>query len=134
MQRSWLTLANQCIDGFAVSSMIRAGSRDKRNCVASCAAAQCWRCSARRANADAAAEIEMSYVRKSLVPGETLMYDTRHHWIVLLGPLLLSLLLATLGIGCLVEVLAAREGRGFLMDAPTNEMHAFEVAGIVLLV
>ena len=76
----------------------------------------------------------MSYVRKSLVPGETLMYDTRHHWIVLLGPLLLSLLLAALGIGCLVEVLAAREGRGFLMDAPTNEMHAFEVAGIVLLV
>ena len=29
----------------------------------------------------------MSYVGKSLVPGETLMYDTRHHWIVLLGPL-----------------------------------------------
>ena len=27
---------------------------------------------------------------KSLVPGETLMYDTRHHWIVLIGPLLLS--------------------------------------------
>src|ERR1700722_20747139 len=104
MQRSWLTLANQCIDGFAVSSMIRAGSRDKRNCVASCAAAQCWRCAARRANADAAAEIEMSYVRKSLVAGETLMYDPRHHWIVLLGRLLLGFFWAALGAGGLGEV------------------------------
>ena len=75
----------------------------------------------------------MSYVRKSLVPGETLMYDTRHHWIVLLGPLLMSLVLAALGIGCLGEVLAARNSRGFLVDAPANEMQAFEVAGIVLL-
>jgi uncharacterized membrane protein YdbT with pleckstrin-like domain len=80
------------------------------------------------------AEIEMSYVRKSLVPGETLMYDTRHHWIVLLGPLLMSLVLAALGIGCLGEVVAAREGRGFLVDAQPNEMHAAEIAGIVLLV
>lgn len=76
----------------------------------------------------------MSYVRKSLVPGETLMYDTRHHWIVLLGPLFLSVVFAALGIGCLGEVFAAREGRGFLVDAPANEMHAAEIAGIVSLV
>jgi uncharacterized membrane protein YdbT with pleckstrin-like domain len=76
----------------------------------------------------------MSYVRKSLVPGETLMYDTRHHWIVLLGPLVMSLVLAALGIFCLGEVAAAREGRGFLVDAPANEVHAAEIAGIVLIV
>jgi len=76
----------------------------------------------------------MSYVRKSLVAGETLMYDTRHHWIVLLGPLLMSLLVAALGIGCFGEVVAARDGRGFLVDAPTNEIHAFEGAGLVLMV
>jgi uncharacterized Tic20 family protein len=76
----------------------------------------------------------MSYVRKSLVPGETLMYDTRHHWIVLLGPLLMFVLLGALGLGCLGEALAAREGRGSLVDAPANEMLAFEIAGIVLLV
>ncbi len=76
----------------------------------------------------------MSYVKKSLVPGETLMYDTRHHWIVLLGPLLLSLILAALGLGCLGEVVAARSGRGSLVDAPANEMHAFEIAGGVLIV
>jgi uncharacterized membrane protein YdbT with pleckstrin-like domain len=80
------------------------------------------------------AEIEMSYVRKSLVPGETLMYDTRHHWIVLIGPLILFLLLGALGLGCLGEVAAAHSGKGSLVDAPLNEMHAFEIAGIVLIV
>ncbi|MDQ1407221.1 MAG: hypothetical protein QOG55_2850, partial [Acidobacteriaceae bacterium] len=28
----------------------------------------------------------MSYVEKNLVPGETLLYQTRHHWVVLIGP------------------------------------------------
>jgi uncharacterized membrane protein YdbT with pleckstrin-like domain len=76
----------------------------------------------------------MSYVRKSLVPGETLMYDTRHHWVVLIGPLILFLLLGALGLGCLGEVAAARGSRGSLVDAPLNEIHAFEIAGIVLIV
>ena len=76
----------------------------------------------------------MSYVRRSLVPGETLMYDTRHHWIVLIGPLLMFLLLAAFGLGAFGEVAAARSGRGFLVDAPANEVHAFEIAGGVLLV
>jgi uncharacterized membrane protein YdbT with pleckstrin-like domain len=82
----------------------------------------------------ACAETDMSYVRKSLVPGETLMYDTRHHWIVLIGPLVLFFLLAVLGVGSLGEVAAARNGKGFLVDAPMNEQHAFEIAGGVLLV
>jgi uncharacterized membrane protein YdbT with pleckstrin-like domain len=76
----------------------------------------------------------MSYVRKSLVPGETLMYDTRHHWIVLIGPLILFFLLVAGGVACLGEVAAARAGRGALVDAPANEMHAFEIAGGVLIV
>ena len=75
----------------------------------------------------------MSYVRKSLVPGETLMYDTRHHWVVLIGPLFLFLLLAALGVASFGEVFAAREGRGFLVDAPASEMHAFEIAGVALI-
>ena len=54
----------------------------------------------------------MSYVRKSLVPGETLMYDTRHHWIVLIGPLILFFLLVAGGVACLGEVAAAQTGRG----------------------
>ena len=48
--------------------MIRAASRDK-----------CEFDARRR-------RTKMSYVEKSLVPGETLLYETRHHWMVLIGP------------------------------------------------
>ncbi len=40
----------------------------------------------------------MSYIEKNLVPGEKLLYQTRHHWIVLLGPLFFGLLLGVPGI------------------------------------
>src|SRR5215813_9307385 len=76
----------------------------------------------------------MSYVRKSLVAGETLMYDTRHHWVVLIGPLLLFILFGALGLGSFGEVAAARSGHGVLVDAPGNEIQAFEIAGVVLIV
>jgi uncharacterized membrane protein YdbT with pleckstrin-like domain len=74
----------------------------------------------------------MSYVEKSLVPGETLLYQTRHHWMVLLGPLFLSLILAALGAGCLAEVLAAPNGKGVLVNASPTGIHAVEVAAAVL--
>ena len=45
----------------------------------------------------------MSYAEKNLVAGETLLYQTRHHWIVLLGPVLVSLLLEIPGMAFLVE-------------------------------
>ncbi len=76
----------------------------------------------------------MSYVKKSLVPGETLLYDTRHHWMVLIGPLLLSLLLVALGLGCLTELVEARNGAGYVADAPVTKQHMIGVAGIVLVV
>ncbi len=44
----------------------------------------------------------MGYIENNLVPGETVLYKTRLHWIVLVGPLLLSILLAALGIAALV--------------------------------
>ena len=44
----------------------------------------------------------MSYITKNLVQGETLLFETRHHWIVLLGPLIASLLLDAAGIACIV--------------------------------
>ena len=40
----------------------------------------------------------MSYVEKNLVPGETLLYQTRHHWIVLIGPVLMALLVGLPGL------------------------------------
>ena len=44
----------------------------------------------------------MGYIENNLVPGETVLYKTRLHWIVLVGPLLLSIFLAALGIAALV--------------------------------
>ncbi len=76
----------------------------------------------------------MSYVEKSLVPGETLLYQTRHHWMVLLGPLLASVVLAGLGVGCLGEVVAGREGKGMLVGVSDSGVHATEIAGAVLIV
>jgi uncharacterized membrane protein YdbT with pleckstrin-like domain len=55
-------------------------------------------------------ESKLSYVEKNLVAGEKLLYQTRHHWIVLLGPLLASLLLGVPGLGLLVESIANKAG------------------------
>ena len=76
----------------------------------------------------------MSYVEKSLVPGETLLYETRHHWMVLLGPLLMSLVLAVLGVGCFAEVIAAKEGKGVAVGISAIGVHAMEVVGVLVIV
>jgi uncharacterized membrane protein YdbT with pleckstrin-like domain len=76
----------------------------------------------------------MSYVEKSLVPGETLLYETRHHWLVLLGPALVSVVLAALGAGCLAELVAAKDGKGMLVGASEMEVHATEFGGVLLIV
>jgi uncharacterized membrane protein YdbT with pleckstrin-like domain len=44
----------------------------------------------------------VDYIEKNLVPGETVLYKTRLHWIVLIGPLMLAILLASAGIACIV--------------------------------
>jgi uncharacterized membrane protein YdbT with pleckstrin-like domain len=76
----------------------------------------------------------MSYAQKSLVPGETLLYETRHHWSVLLGPLVISVVLAALGVGCLAEIVAAREGKGALVGASAAAFHATELGGVLFIV
>jgi uncharacterized membrane protein YdbT with pleckstrin-like domain len=78
--------------------------------------------------------LTMSYAEKSLVPGETLLYQTRHHWMVLLGPLLISVVLAGLGVGCLAELVAAKEGRGMLVGVSETGVHATQIAGVLLIV
>ena len=50
----------------------------------------------------------MSYIEKTLVPGETLLYQTRHHWIVLLGPALTSTVLDLVGAGLLIYAVNQR--------------------------
>lgn len=44
----------------------------------------------------------MSYVQKHLIDGETIAYETRLHWIVLIGPVVLGLLFELTGVGMLV--------------------------------
>jgi uncharacterized membrane protein YdbT with pleckstrin-like domain len=54
----------------------------------------------------------MSYITKSLVPGETLLFETRHHWVVLIGPVLVSLLLGVPGAMILADAVAEKNGSG----------------------
>jgi len=44
----------------------------------------------------------MSYVEKHLIEGETIIFETRLHWVVLLGPILLAVLFALPGLGMFV--------------------------------
>jgi len=50
----------------------------------------------------------VSYIEKTLVPGETLLYQTRHHWIVLLGPVFTSTVLDLIGAGLLIYAVNRR--------------------------
>jgi uncharacterized membrane protein YdbT with pleckstrin-like domain len=76
----------------------------------------------------------MSYVEKSLVPGETLLYQTRHHWCVLLGPVFIALVLGGLAVGLLGEAVAAKNGKGVAANASPTEIEVIVVAGVFLLV
>jgi uncharacterized membrane protein YdbT with pleckstrin-like domain len=76
----------------------------------------------------------MSYVKKSLVPGETLLYETRHHWLVLLGPLLLSLLCVAVAIGLVAESVQAKDNRGMAAGASGTEIQAMEIGAAILVI
>jgi uncharacterized membrane protein YdbT with pleckstrin-like domain len=45
----------------------------------------------------------MSYVERNLVPGETLVFRTGLHWVVLFWPVVLGILLVAGGVACLVQ-------------------------------
>ena len=45
----------------------------------------------------------MSYIEQNLSPGENVFYQTRLHWIVMIGPCLVALLAVVLGGGLLSE-------------------------------
>lgn len=76
----------------------------------------------------------MSYVEKNLVAGETLLYRTRHHWIVLLGPALLSLLLGVSGLGLLGESIASMAGKSQASGSAGINAGGLGIIGLILLV
>jgi uncharacterized membrane protein YdbT with pleckstrin-like domain len=76
----------------------------------------------------------LSYVEKNLVAGETLLYQTRHHWIVLLGPLLVSLLLGIPGLGLLGESMASKAGKSQAAASTGISAGGMAIIGLILLV
>jgi uncharacterized membrane protein YdbT with pleckstrin-like domain len=75
----------------------------------------------------------MGYVDRNLVPGETLLYRTRHHWFVLLGPLFGGLLLLVPGVALLVEAIATRDSAGLAVGSTTISPKLMSIAGAVLM-
>ena len=75
----------------------------------------------------------MSYVERSLVPGETLLYETRHHWMVLIGPLLIALLFVALAAGLFVEAIDAKNGKGMMAGASSEAVHGMDFVAIALM-
>jgi uncharacterized membrane protein YdbT with pleckstrin-like domain len=70
----------------------------------------------------------MSYVESNLVPGETVIYETRLHWIVMLRHIIVGCLLLALP-GVVLLVYALRQTG---MD--TTNIHVMEAAGVALLI
>ena len=70
----------------------------------------------------------MSYVQSNLVPGETVIYETRLHWVVMLGHLAAGLLLLALPGVFLLYYAHQQTG----MD--NKELHLIEGGAAVLLI
>jgi uncharacterized membrane protein YdbT with pleckstrin-like domain len=78
--------------------------------------------------------VHLSYAEKNLVAGETLLYQTRHHWIVLLGPVLLSLLLEIPGMVFLVESVVHKAPKNSASGNAELSAGGLAMIGLLLLV
>src|ERR1700747_878224 len=70
----------------------------------------------------------MSYVESNLVPGETLVYETRLHWIVMLGHIALGCFLLGLPGALLLYYALSQTG------IESKTLHVTEGGGVALLV
>ena len=75
----------------------------------------------------------MGYVDRNLVPGETLLYRTRHHWLVLMGPFFGGLLLLVPGIALMAEAIATRDSAGLVVGSATISPKVMVISGAVLV-
>ena len=76
---------------------------------------------------------DMSYVERNLVPGETLLYQTRHHWIVLLVPTLIALVLGIPGVVLLYWSITTRDSHGITSGSSTISPEGLAITGAILL-
>jgi hypothetical protein len=70
----------------------------------------------------------MSYVDSNLVPGETVIYETRLHWIVMLGHILVGCLLLDLPGAVLIYYALSENGM------ETRDAHLMLGGGVALLI
>lgn len=70
----------------------------------------------------------MSYVESNLVPGETVIYQTRLHWIVMLGQMMLGCLLFALP-GLLLLYYAFSH-----TELESNSVHLMQAGGVALII
>jgi hypothetical protein len=73
-------------------------------------------------------EKQLSYVESNLVPGEVVIYQTRLHWIVMLGHIVVGCLLLALPGALLLYYALSQAGLG------ATTLHLMESAGGALLV
>lgn len=76
----------------------------------------------------------MGYVDRNLVPGETLLYRTRHHWLVLLGPVIGGSSLLVPGFALLAEAIAVRDSAGLVVGSSTISPKVMAITGAILVV
>jgi len=69
----------------------------------------------------------MSYVESNLVPGEVVIYQTRLHWIVMLGHIVICLLLGSLGVLLLYYAFSQT-------GIENGSLHIMEGGGVALVV
>jgi uncharacterized membrane protein YdbT with pleckstrin-like domain len=70
----------------------------------------------------------MSYVESNLIPGEVVIYQTRLHWIVMLGHILVGCLLLALPGAFLLYYTLSQTGLGI------TTVHAMEGVGVALII
>jgi uncharacterized membrane protein YdbT with pleckstrin-like domain len=75
----------------------------------------------------------MGYVDRNLVPGETLLYRTRHHWLVLVGPVVGGLSLLVPGVALLLEAIAVRDSAGLVVGNSTISPKVMAIIGAILV-
>jgi hypothetical protein len=71
--------------------------------------------------------VQVSYIDRNLVPGERVIYQTRLHWIVMLGHIILGLLMLAGGGFALYYAYMQRA------EIQITNLHMTEGAGVVLL-
>ena len=76
----------------------------------------------------------MSYVERNLVSGETLLYRTRHHWLVLFGPVVGGLVLLIPGVALLIEAISLRETSGLAIGSSTVSPKTMAILGAIFVV